>query len=233
MDLTRRGSLIVIEGIDGAGKTTQYEKLLSTLGGSGIRCMGTSFPNYESVSGALVKEYLGGAFGNDPDSVNAYAASSFFAVDRYASFMSEEWGREWRNGGIVVSARYTTSNAVHQGAKLRPEQRREFFAWLEDYEYEKLRLPRPDMVFFLELPAEIAISHILSREASTGVPRDIHEKNSGYIRACAEAAEDAADFFGWQRIRVSENGKMLPPETIAQTLAGQAMDLTFVKESRY
>ena len=129
---TGKGGLIVIEGIDGSGKTTQYERLMRTLSASGIGCVGTSFPNYESISGALVKAYLGGAFGNDPDSVNPYAASSFFAVDRYASFKSDRWGEEWRNGGLVISARYTTSNAIHQASKLAPDKRKEFFAWLEE-----------------------------------------------------------------------------------------------------
>lgn len=228
-----KGALIVIEGIDGSGKTTQYERLISTLSASGIACCGTSFPNYESVSGALVKAYLGGTFGTDPDSVNAFAASSFFAVDRYASFKTDPWGDTYRNGGLVISARYTTSNAIHQAAKLSPEKRDEFFTWLEDYEYNHLDLPRPDAVFFLDLPVEIAIDHILSREAETGVPRDIHERDFSYLRACAEAADHAAEFFGWTRIKVAENGKMLSPDSIGQELVARTFSLEAIKERRY
>lgn len=230
---TRKGGLIVIEGIDGSGKTTQYERLMGTLSASGIGCVGTSFPNYESVSGALVKAYLGGAFGNDPDSVNPYAASSFFAVDRYASFKADRWGEEWRNGGLVVSARYTTSNAIHQASKLDESKRKEFFAWLEEYEYEYLRLPRPDKVFFLDLPVDIAIAHILSREEKTGVPRDIHEKDFSYIRACESAAKSAAEFYGWTRVEVARNGEMLTPDEIEQKLVSLTMELDLIKERRY
>ncbi|MBR4941176.1 MAG: thymidylate kinase [Clostridia bacterium] len=229
----KKGGLIVIEGIDGSGKTTQYNRLMATLSASGIGCVGTSFPNYESVSGALVKEYLGGTFGTDPDSVNAFAASSFFAVDRFASFKTDEWGKVWRDGGLVVSARYTTSNAIHQASKLSPDRQKEFFAWLEDYEYRLLKLPRPDKVFFLDLPVEIAIDHILSREEETGVPRDIHEKDFTYLRACALAASAAADFYGWTRVKVAEDGKMLSPDEIERSLVSQTMELDLIKERRY
>ncbi len=233
MSESKQGALIVIEGIDGSGKTTQYTRLMSTLSASAIACFGTSFPNYESTSGALVKEYLGGAYGTDPDSVNAYAASSIFAVDRFASFKTDTWGKEWRAGNLVVSARYTTSNAIHQAAKLPKADRAEFFAWLDRYEYELLRLPRPDRVYFLDLPVEIAIDHILSREAETGVPRDIHERDFGYLRACADAAEDAAAFYGWTRIKVAENGKMLSPSEIEQSISSQVFALPQIKERRY
>lgn len=233
MTENKKGALIVIEGIDGSGKTTQYERLLATLSASGIACCGTSFPNYESVSGALVKAYLGGDFGTDPDSVNAYAASSFFAVDRYASFRTDPWGETYRSGGLVLSARYTTSNAIHQAAKLTPDRRAEFFAWLSEYEYGQLLLPSPDRVFFLDLPVEIAIDHILSREASSGVPRDIHERDFSYLRACAETAEQAAEFYGWTRIEVARDGKMLSPDLIGQKLASLALELEHVKENRY
>ncbi|MBQ5973165.1 MAG: AAA family ATPase [Oscillospiraceae bacterium] len=233
MEHTGGGGLFVIEGIDGSGKTTQYERLLRTLEHSGVRCCGTSFPNYDSVSGALVKAYLGGAFGDSPDSVNAYAASSFFAVDRCASFLTDEWGRVWRGGGVVVSARYTTSNAIHQASKLPRSERRAFFAWLEDYEYEKLGLPRPDTVLFLEIPAEAALERIRSRETETGVARDIHERDAAYLAACAEAAEEAADFFGWKRLRVAGPEGSLTPDEVARRVAAEVLSSRAVRDAHY
>ena len=115
------GRLIVLEGLDGSGKATQAGLLYEALCGRGEQAMKITFPNYESDSSALVKMYLGGAFGQDVNDVNAYAASSFYSVDRYASYKTL-WGCFYHDGGTVIADRYTTSNAVHQCSKLPREE---------------------------------------------------------------------------------------------------------------
>ena len=100
--------------------------------------------------------YLSGEFGPHPDDVNAYTASIFYAVDRFASFRSD-WGEVYRNGGLILSDRYTTSNAVHQGAKLPEDELPDFFRWLEDIEYGKMGLPRPDLVIYLDVDLELSL----------------------------------------------------------------------------
>ena len=141
-----KGKLIVLEGLDGSGKATQAKLLASHLAESGCKVMEITFPDYESDSSALVKMYLSGQFGDKPDDVNPYAASSFYAVDRYASYKTK-WGSFYEAGGIVIADRYTTSNAVHQCSKLPPEQWDDFLRWAFDYEYRLLGLPAPDAVF--------------------------------------------------------------------------------------
>ena len=141
-----KGRLLVIEGLDGSGKATQAKLLASYLAESGCKVMEITFPDYESDSSALVKMYLSGQFGDKPDDVNPYAASSFYAVDRYASYKTK-WGSFYEAGGIVIADRYTTSNAVHQCSKLPPEQWDDFLRWAFDYEYRLLGLPAPDAVF--------------------------------------------------------------------------------------
>ena len=150
-----KGRLLVIEGLDGSGKATQAKLLASHLAESGRRVMEITFPDYESDSSALVKMYLSGQFGDKPDDVNPYAASSFYAVDRYASYKTK-WGSFYEAGGIVIADRYTTSNAVHQCSKLPPEQWDDFLRWAFDYEYRLLGLPAPDAVVYLQVdPAAI------------------------------------------------------------------------------
>ena len=144
-----KGKLIVIEGLDGSGKATQAKLLAQHLASQGLPVREVTFPDYASDSSALIKMYLAGQFGSKPDDVNAYAASSFFAVDRYASYKTD-WGRFYEEGGVVIADRYTTSNAVHQCSKLPPEQWEEFLHWLFDYEFHLLGLPAPDSVIYLQ-----------------------------------------------------------------------------------
>ena len=142
------GKLIIMEGLDGSGKGTQAELLAKSLTEQGKTLRKVTFPDYASDSSALVRMYLAGKFGDRPDDVNAYAASSFFSVDRYASYKTN-WGEFYRSGGLVISDRYTTSNAVHQCSKLPPEQWDSFLNWLFDFEYNKIGIPAPDRVIYL------------------------------------------------------------------------------------
>ena len=149
------GRLIVLEGLDGSGKATQAGLLYEALCGRGEQAMKITFPNYESDSSALVKMYLGGAFGQDVNDVNAYAASSFYSVDRYASYM-KYWRNFYESDGLVIATRYVSSNAIHQMGKLPQEEWDSFLSWLSDYEYEKLGLPRPNRILFLDMARDAA-----------------------------------------------------------------------------
>ena len=150
-----KGKLIAIEGLDGSGKATQAKLLAGYLAAQGLAVREVSFPDYGSDSSALVKMYLAGQFGQHPDDVNAYAASSFYAVDRYASY-KKDWGSFYENGGIVIADRYTTSNAVHQCSKLPPEQWESFLGWLFDFEFHLLGLPAPDEVIYLQVDPAVS-----------------------------------------------------------------------------
>ncbi|MDD6189163.1 MAG: thymidylate kinase [Clostridiales bacterium] len=202
-----RGKLIVFEGIDGSGKSTQYKLLCEKLRAEGVELRSLVFPQYSEPSSALIRMYLGGEFGSKPGDVNAYAASAFFAVDRFASY-KKSWGEYYESGGLIITDRYATSNAVHQASKLTREARRAFFDWLYDFEYTKMGLPAPDMVIFMDISAEAASAQMRSREEATGTAADIHEQDMEYLNNCCEAARDAAEFYSWQRVNCLTGGKM-------------------------
>ena len=207
------GKLIVLEGLDGSGKTTQLDLLCAALDAQGTAYRKLEFPCYASESSALVRMYLSGQFGSRPEDVNAFAASSFYAVDRYASYRAD-WGAEYESGGLFVSGRYTTSNAIHQGAKLSGEARRAYMDWLFDYEYRLLGLPAPDAVIFLDIDVSLALSNIAKRQAA----QDIHEQHADYLRLCRESALEAAARYGWHTVSCEQDGIMRPPQEIHQTI---------------
>lgn len=205
-----KGKLIIIEGTDASGKTTQLKLLCEKLTACGHPFQTIAFPRYEEPSSALVRMYLNGDFGKTPGDVNAYAASTFFAVDRYASYKSE-WKAYYEAGGTLIFDRYTTSNAIHQGAKLPPEQREAFFRWLFDFEYHLLGLPAPDTVFFLDMPPEYATRLLNAREGKT---IDIHEKDAVYRSECYKTALQAARLFNWECISCVSEGNIKSIEQI-------------------
>ncbi len=208
-----RGRLIVLEGLDGSGKSTQLARVCEAVGARGVSFRRLEFPCYESDSSALVRMYLGGAFGEKPEDVNAFAASSFYAVDRYASYRSD-WGRYYEAGGLLLSGRYTTSNAIHQGAKLSGKARTDYMDWLFDYEYRLLGLPEPDAVLFLDVEVPVALRNIRRRESG----QDIHERDGGYLSLCRESALEAAKRYGWRLVRCDENGEMRPVDAIEREI---------------
>lgn len=210
------GKLFVIEGLDGSGKSTQLELLPNGLLRHGIECKTVSFPDYDSDSSALVKMYLNGDFGKKPSDVNAYAASAFYTVDRYASYKTN-WGGYYENGGTVVSGRYTTSNAIHQTSKLPQNEWESFLNWLYDFEYNKIGIPRPDKVIFLDMPVE-ASQKLLDGRYSTGGKKDIHESDVNYLNACRKAALFTAEYSGWQLISCAENGEPRTVGAIAEDI---------------
>ena len=200
-----KGKLIVLEGIDGSGKSAQYRRLCARFDEMGMAYHHIVFPRYDQESSALIRMYLNGAFGAHPSDVNAYAASTFFAVDRYASYRTD-WGEIYENGGLILSDRYTTSNAIHQGSKLPEAELPAFFDWLYDLEYGKMGLPRPDLVLYLDMPTEITEKMMRSREAATGTHADIHEQDEAYLKSCREAAREIVKDCGWTVIRCARDG---------------------------
>lgn len=201
-----KGKLIVLEGIDGSGKSAQYRRLCARMEKDKIEYNHIVFPRYDKESSALLRSYLAGSFGSNPNDVNAYAASTFYAVDRFASYR-EDWGKIYEGGGLVLSDRYTTSNAVHQGSKLSDEELPDFFAWLSDFEYGKMGLPQPDLVIYLEVDIQTSLARMRRRQAKTNTTADIHEKDVEYLTRCLATAEKAADFYGWHRIEFMKDGQ--------------------------
>lgn len=209
------GKLIVFEGTDGSGKATQTRLLCERLEREGIAYRKIDFPRYGQPSAAMVQEYLNGSFGTRPEDVNAYAASVFYAVDRYASFR-QDWGAFYKAGGLVVADRYTTSNAVHQASKLETEERKAYLDWLFDLEYERLGLPKPDLVLYLDMPTEITEKMMRQREQAAGTHADIHEQDEAYLKKCRQGARETVSLCGWQVIGCAENGAPRTPEQIHQ-----------------
>lgn len=193
------GELIVFEGIDGSGKSTQAEMMCKRLTDEGRQFKRLVFPRYDNQSSALIKMYLSGEFGSAPDSVNPYAASSFFAVDRYASYI-QDWREYYQSGGMVVTDRYTTSNALHQGAKIAAEQREHFFKWLYEYEFKLIGLPAPDIVIYMDIEAELAAKRLRHRQTETGTNADIHESDIEYLKNCAKSGKQAATQHNWYKV---------------------------------
>ena len=213
-----QGKLIVFEGTDGSGKSTQFRLLCDRLTRDGTAFQKLVFPQYSEPSSALLRMYLAGEFGSHPSDVNPYAASTFYAVDRYAAW-KKVWGESYRSGGLILSDRYTTSNAVHQGGKLPPEEQPAFFDWLFDFEYRKLGLPEPDAVIYLDMPTEQSVRLLRSREEATHTKGDIHEVDTAYLALCRQTALRAAGHYGWKRIScVDETGGIRPIEAIHEEI---------------
>ena len=211
------GKLIVIEGTDGSGKSTQFKLLTQRLTREGRDFRQIVLPQYSEPSSALIRMYLGGEFGQRPGDVNAYAASAFYAVDRYASF-KKVWGNYYNGGGLVISDRYTTSNAVHQASKEPPETRQRFLKWLYEFEYDHLGLPRPDLTLYLDVPTDFTEKLLRAREQDTHTKADIHEKDTQYLATCRRMGAFAADYYGWTVISCVRDGKMRSMEDIHEEI---------------
>ncbi len=218
-----KGKLIVIEGTDGSGKSTQFRRLCQRLEETKTPFRHVVFPRYDQPSSTLIRLYLGGAFGDSPSDVNPYAASTFYAVDRFASYQ-QDWGDWYQAGGLVLCDRYTTSNAVHQASKLTGEAQERFFQWLYQFEFEQLELPKPDLVLYLDMPTGQSLSLLRSREAATQTTADIHERDSAYLAACRATASHAADSLGWKRIPCTHSGEVRTVEEIHNEIWNAVQD---------
>ncbi len=218
-----KGKLIVLEGIDGSGKSAQYRRLCARMEKDKIDYNHIEFPRYQKESSALLRLYLNGAFGSRPDDVNPYAASTFFAVDRYASYR-DDWGGIYESGGFILSDRYTTSNAVHQGSKLSDSELPGFFTWLYDLEYDKMGLPSPDLVIYLDVDIPTALARMKRRQASSHTSADIHEKDIRYLERCLHTAEMAARHYGWHRVEYMKDGAERDVDEKNQEIYGIILD---------
>jgi dTMP kinase len=207
------GKLVVIEGLDGSGKSTQLDLLFEKLQNKGIDCKSVSFPDYANPSSTLVKMYLNGDFGKKPEDVNAFAASVLFAADRFASY-TEKWKNDYLDGTLIFSDRYTPANALYQMTKLEPEEWDSYLEWLFDFEYNKIGIPEPTMVVFLDMPVEVSQKLMTSRYNGDESKKDVHECDVAFLHKCREAALYACAKYGWKVISCAENGELLSIETI-------------------
>lgn len=208
-----RGKLIVFEGTDGSGKATQTQLLCQRLEQEGIDFRKIDFPRYGKPSAAMVQEYLDGNLGKKPGDVNAYAASMFYAMDRYASY-KQDWGEFYEQGGLIAADRYTTSNAVHQASKLPDEERDAYLKWLFHTEYELLGLPEPDLVIYLDMPTEITERMMRHREQATGTHADIHEQDETYLQKCRANAREVVRTCGWSVVNCAKGDQPRTPQDI-------------------
>lgn len=221
-----KGRLIIIEsGTDGSGKATQTKLLYDKLSEMDIKVKKITFPNYESESSSLVKMYLRGEFGKNPSDVNPYAASAFYSVDRFASYKTD-WEMFLKQGGIVIADRYTTSNMVHQAAKIQDEQERDaYLKWLSELEYEKFGLPIPSKVFFLDMPPEITEKLMENRanKITGDTKKDIHESNKQYLIESYNNSLYIAKKYNWDIIECVKDGIIRTPQEIHEEIYTKAI----------
>ncbi len=207
------GIFIDLEGLDGSGKTTQTELICKRLEQDNIDYRRIKLPDYDSDSSILVRKYLAGDFGKNAGDVNAYAASVLYAADRFASY-TEKWGEDYKSGKLIFADRYTPANALYQMTKLDKSEWDPFLQWLFDFEYNKIGIPEPDKVIFLDMPVEVSQKLMTARYGGDESKKDVHEANVEFLNACREAALYAADKYGWNVINCAENGEPLSIESI-------------------
>ncbi len=216
--------LIVIEGLDGSGKSTQTEILKSELEEAGTELRQIKLPDYENPSSSLVRMYLAGDFGTKPDDVNAYAASGFYAVDRFANY-TVKWKKDYEDGKLILADRYTTSNASHQMTKLEKSEWDHYLEWLSDFEYVKMGIPQPSLVVFLDMPVEVSQKLMTGRYSGDETKKDVHEADVEYLKACREAGLYAAEKLGWQVVKCYDGDE---PRTI-DDIAADIRSIVFEK----
>ena len=219
-----RGKLIVIEGLDGSGKATQTELLEEYLLRAGMPVKRLSFPDYAHPSSVLVQMYLKGEFGNHPEDVNAYGASSFYAVDRYASYL-KFWKKDYEAGCILLADRYTTSNAIYQMTKLPQSQWYEYLDWLQDYEYGRLGLPQPDITFYLDVSPEISQQLITRRYHGDESKKDLHVRNREFLQQCHLTARFSAQKLEWSCIPCMAGTRLRSIQEIHDELTGKIREM--------
>ncbi len=209
--------LIVIEGLDGSGKGTQSQLVTQELLSRGHKVRKLTFPDYDSPTSSLVKMYLGGELGDTPDDVNAYAASSFYAVDRAASFI-KDWKKDYEECDYIIADRYVTSNIIYQMSKVADSERDEYIEWCEDYEYNRLCVPKPDIVIYLDMPPEVSQKLMSGRYKGDESKKDIHEKNMNFLLSCRESALYALQKLSWVHISCADGDTPKSIETITQQI---------------
>ena len=214
------GKLFVIDGTDGSGKQTQFQKLQERLDKEGIEYKTVSFPNYDSPSSSLVKMYLSGEFGKNAKDVSPYIASTFYAADRYATY-KKDLEEYYNNGGLILADRYTTANMVHQAGKISDEKEREkFLDWLWDFEFNLYGLPVPTEAFFLNMPPEYAFKLMENRKNkfTHEDKKDIHERDKNHIIDSYNAACSLVDKYNWYEVKCVKEDKLRTIEDIHEEI---------------
>ncbi len=203
--------IIDIEGTDGSGKATQTKMLYDYLVGKGYKCKLLSFPNYESRSSEPVKMYLNGELGENND-LNGYQASSLFAIDRMITMINFDLSQY----DYVLFDRYTPSNMVHQSTRIKDKAELDrFLDWVADFEYVKLRLPKPDVIAFLDVPIEVSMKLAKGRDKlKCGEAKDILESDPTHLIMAYNNAKYVAEKFDWLRVDCVTNGEILSREKI-------------------
>ena len=204
------GKLFVIDGTDGSGKQTQFNKLKERFDKEGIEYKVASFPNYDHISSSLVKMYLSGEFGENAKDVSPYIASTFYAADRYATYKTS-FEKFYNDGGIILVDRYTTSNMIHQAGKIKDKEEREkFLQWLWDFEFNLYGIPVPTKTFFLNMPTEVAIKLMAERENkfTHTQEKDIHERDAEHLKDSYNAAVNLVDQYDWTEIKCVEKDRL-------------------------
>ena len=219
-----KSKIIVIEGLDGSGKATQTKILAEMLADKGYKVRKLEFPDYANPSSSLVKMYLGGDFGSNPNDVNAYAASSFYAVDRVASFL-QFWKTDYEEGTVILSDRYATSNIIYQMSKVEDSQRDEFIEWQNDFEYNKLGIPKPDAVIYLDVEPEVSQKLMEKRYGGDMSKMDLHERNVKFLLDCRKSALYAAEKCNWKVINCCENGDIKTIDKISEEIKEAIFDI--------
>lgn len=217
------GKLIIIEGLDGCGKSTQTALLEKYFQNENINYKKIKLPDYENKSSTLVKMYLGGEFGRNADDVNAYAAGAFYAVDRFASYKLD-WGSDYEAGTLILADRYATSNSIYQMEKIDEAKWDEYLDWSADFEYNKIGIPKPDLVIFLDMPVEVSQKLMTSRYNGDEGKKDVHEANVEFLNNCRKSALYTAKKQGWAVIPCSDGENPLPIDEIHNTI------LDFIKK---
>lgn len=214
-----KGRLLVLEGTDASGKSTQFQRLCTALDAQNISYRRLIFPRYQEESSALIRMYLNGDFGSHPNDVSPYTASTFFAVDRYASYQTD-WKDYYETGGLILADRYTTSNAVHQASKLDGAEQQAYLDWMFDFEYRIMGIPAPDDVYFLDMPTQ-AVQDLL--EHRQGKTQDIHERDMEYLKKCYQTVSALADRFGWHRIHCTRGDTIRTIDDISHELVSAVL----------
>ncbi len=214
------GKLIAIDGVDASGKQTQTTLLLSRLEKEGRGVKMVSFPAYDKPSSILVKMYLNGEFGENPSDVNAYATSTLFAADRFATYRTD-WGTDYNGGTIILADRYVSSNLIHQASKINDtDEKEKFLMWLDDLEYGIYNLPRPDVTIFLDMPPEYGAELMSGRlnKSNGDDKKDIHESDFSYLEKSYENAMFVAKKFNWKRISCIKDGQIRSVDEIHEDI---------------
>ncbi len=194
--------LIIVEGLDGSGKSTQVALIEKYFNENSIKYKKIKLPDYDSPSSILVKMYLGGEFGKSANDVNAYAAGAFYAVDRFASYKLD-WGNDYESGTVILADRYATSNSIYQMEKIPKNKWDEYLDWSADFEYNKIGIPKPDKVIYLDMPVEISQKLMTQRYNGDEGKKDVHEANVAFLNKCRESALYAAEKQNWDVISCS------------------------------